>query len=130
MRYSRAGPVNSNVMSTLDPTLLALFTFAVGLLIGHRLSLGREKRKEFNEAVQPFRTIFLAESENPSAYRELPARSELDLMLQLMLPWKRRGFRKTLDAFHQAKCAAEVRNELGGVLYNDTTAICDIPKVR
>lgn len=107
----------------MDPILVGLFTFAAGLFLGHRLSLGREKRKEFNEAIQPVRTFFLAESESPSARRKRPSQAEFDLLLQVMFPWHRRGLRSALEAFYNAKRSAEVRNELGEVLYSDTTAI-------
>lgn len=107
----------------MDSVLVGLFTFAAGLLTGHRLSLGRDKRKEFNEAVQPIRAYFLAESENPSAYRKQPPKSELDLLFYKMHAWDRRNLRKALSAFHGEKQAAEVRNELGEVLYGDTKAI-------
>ena len=113
------------VRPTLDPVLVGLFTFAAGLLLGHRLSLGREKRKEFNEAVEPVRAFFLAESESPSAYRKRPSQAEFDFLLQVMSPWRRRRFRSALDVFYSAKFSAEVRNELGEVLYGDTKAIKD-----
>jgi hypothetical protein len=107
----------------VDPVLVGLFTFAAGLFLGHRLSLGREKRKEFNEAVQPVRTFFLAESESPSPHRKWPSQSEFDLLLQVMSPWHRRRFLKAQEGFHGAKRSAEVQNELGEVLYSDTKAI-------
>jgi hypothetical protein len=107
----------------VDSVLLGLFTFAAGLLIGHRLSLGRDKRKEFNEAVQPIRAYFLAESENPSAYRKQPLTSELDLLFYKIHVWDRRKLRKAIAAFHVEKQAAEVRNKLGEVLYGETKTI-------
>jgi len=103
--------------------LLNLFRFAADLLLSHRLSLGREKRKEFNEAVQPIRSFFLAEYEAPSPYRKLVTREELDLFLQVMPTSERLGFCIALERFKQSKKAVETRDNYGGVLYTDTSDI-------
>ena len=107
----------------MDPIIVGLFTFAAGLLLGHRLSLGREKRKEFNEAVQPIRKYILAEIDSPSAYRKPPSKAELDVVIHCMWWHQRYRFQKALNAFYEKKKEAEVRNELGEVLYGDATAI-------
>jgi len=39
--------------------LISTVTFLLGLLIGHRLALGRDKRKEFNDCAEQFRSVFL-----------------------------------------------------------------------
>lgn len=41
----------------LEPNIISLITFLLGLFLGHRLSLGRDKRKEFNDLTKD---IYLA----------------------------------------------------------------------
>lgn len=40
--------------------LLSFFTFLLGLLLGNRLAISRDKRKEFNDAVMPVRAAGLS----------------------------------------------------------------------
>jgi hypothetical protein len=54
---------------------------------------------------------------------EMPSREAFDLLVQVMSPWSRRGFRSALERFNVSKKAAETRDELGQVLYTDTSAI-------
>lgn len=44
-----------------DP-LFSFITLLLGFLIGHRLSIGRDKRQEFNKAAAGFRDAFLPEA--------------------------------------------------------------------
>lgn len=43
---------------TIRVSIACVFTL-LGWIIGHRLALGREKRKEFNQAVEPIRHLIL-----------------------------------------------------------------------
>ena len=81
------------LIELLKSPWLALLTFLIGLLVGHRTALWRDRRKEFNDAAAPVRSYLLAESKEPSPYRQWPSADELDLFEQC-LGWQRRGFRK------------------------------------
>jgi hypothetical protein len=52
-----------------------------------------------------------------------PSQAEFDLLFQAMSPWHRRCLQNALAAFYSAKQSAEVRNELGEVMYGNTKAI-------
>lgn len=41
--------------------LFPLFTLLVGAFIGHRLALGRDKRKDFNQVATPIREMLISE---------------------------------------------------------------------
>jgi hypothetical protein len=87
----------------MEPYLLSLFTFFLGLFFGHRLTLWRDQRKEFNDITQPIRAALLKERTNPIPYTAGPSEIDADLLESALPIWKRRGFRKALDAYHQAK---------------------------
>lgn len=43
---------------TVRVSIACVFTL-LGWIIGHRLALGREKRKEYNEAIAPIRSVLI-----------------------------------------------------------------------
>jgi hypothetical protein len=49
------------VINILTSPAFPLITLLLGFLIGHRLSIGRDKRQEFNKAATIFREAFLPE---------------------------------------------------------------------
>ena len=51
----------------MEPNLFSLLTFLLGLFLGHRLTLWRDRRKEFNDIAQPIRDVLLKERENPTS---------------------------------------------------------------
>jgi len=69
--------------------LVSFLTFLLGLILGHWLALGRDKRKEFNEAVAPIRNWLLTEQNGPSPYNKRPSLHEIDLFLHYLWPWQR-----------------------------------------
>ena len=44
-------------------TLIGIACAATGWLVGHKLALGREKRKEYNAAVEPIRCLLINDEE-------------------------------------------------------------------
>ena len=40
---------------SLSKLAIAILSGSIGLILGHKLALGRDKRKEFNDAIQPLR---------------------------------------------------------------------------
>jgi len=102
----------------METVLLNLLTFFAGLFLGNRLALGRDKRKEFNEAAMPIRSWLLKEAENPSPYSRPPSTVEVDTFTNCLPPWKRKGFRIAYERQWSARQSAEVRDSFGQVLYS------------
>jgi len=103
--------------------VLATVTSLGGFLLGNHLALGREKRKEFNDAALPIRAWALRELDGPSPYTKPPTREQIDLFIGCLHAWSRSGFRRAYQAQQQARERAEYQNSVGEVLYRDTTEI-------
>lgn len=103
--------------------VVGLVTFFLGLILGHRLSLGRDRRKEFNEISQPIRAILMKEKQGPRPL--IAGLGALDAdQLEFALPyWERRSFRASFIAYQKAKDDAQIRNSIGEVLYKSTDEI-------
>lgn len=102
-------------------SFLALLTFLLGLLFGHRFALGREKRKEWNDAVERMR-IPLLKALNHPAHIGLDA-GTVDALRQVaeaMLP--KRGLIRRIDlhlARHREISRDYQRDDAGGIVYTD-----------
>jgi hypothetical protein len=66
--------------------LIGLLTFFLGLLVGHRLSLGRDRRKEFNDVAKRLRIAWSETYTNDA--------DDLVVFENTMGYWQRRHFRK------------------------------------
>lgn len=88
---------------TSNPELTACFGFLVGLLVGHRLELGRDKRKEFNEISHQLRSKLLEEKESPSPYSAVANKVEIDQFESVLPFWQLSCFRKAWNAYDYAK---------------------------
>ena len=107
----------------MNSVLLHLVTFLVGLLVGNRMAIGRDKRKEFNEAAQPIRAWVLTEMEGPTPYSRRPNTIEIDAFVSYLPFWKRSGFR---EAYKREDCArqdAMEQDSCGGVSYKEDNHI-------
>jgi hypothetical protein len=58
-----------NVFITIG---VGLVTGLIGLLIGNRMAIGRDRRKEFNSFIEPIRILLLRERERPTPYSTIP----------------------------------------------------------
>ena len=81
------------------PVLMFLF----GLVAGHWLSLGREKRKEFNEVADRLRGQWLEEQMAGDRICASPSSFDLDLFRRLLRPWQRDTLDRALIQYRAAK---------------------------
>ncbi len=111
------------ILEALQHPALPLLTFLLGVLLGHRTALGRDRRKEFNEACDPVRAWALAEAKGPSAYRAAPGLVEWDRLQQRT---SARHWRRIDAARHtHAKACQQQRQHgpLGEVTYTDPAPV-------
>ena len=99
--------------------LISLLTFLLGLLIGNRLTIGRDRRKELNEAAKPIRSWLLAEAESPSPYRKRPLMEEIDLFVHCLPFWKRGAFMKCFARQDEIRNRARTQSGWGDVSYGN-----------
>ncbi|MBB6066268.1 hypothetical protein [Pseudoxanthomonas broegbernensis] len=106
-------------------TLTGLLTFFLGLLLGNWLSIGRDKRKEFNDAVAPIRSWLLMQRDELSPYNKSPSRDEIDLFIHYLRPWQRSSFRRDLDK-HRATCQNSMYQDSAGQAWYKS----DVPELH
>lgn len=107
----------------MNSILLSLLTFLIGVLVGNRMSIDRDKRKEFNEAAKPIRAWLLSEVTQPSPYRHHPNVVQIDTFVSYLPFWKRRGFRKAYKRQDCARQEALEKDSMGSVFYKDDSYI-------
>lgn len=72
------------MISLTEASIISLLTFLVGLLLGHRLHLQRDRRKEFNDAAEPVRQWALLLKEANHHPPSKPTRMQLDTFSQII----------------------------------------------
>lgn len=64
----------------LDSPVTPVLTFLIGMIVGHWLTIIRDKRKEYNELVAPLRKEISAEASRPSIHRMAIGRDDMDAL--------------------------------------------------
>lgn len=110
--------------------LTSLLTFFLGLVLGHWLAIGRDKRKEFNDAVVPVRNWLLRAKDAPNPYAKWPSDEELDRFIHYLRSWQRAPFRKHLSRYRELHNTQQVQDSYGQASYRSTTEIrCELIKL-
>jgi hypothetical protein len=103
--------------------IVGIITFCLGVIFGHRLTLWRDRRKEFNDIAQQVRIALLNEKGNLSPIRGGIGEIEAD-MLESVLPFfKKRRFRHYWNEYKEAKKQATLRDSVGGCYFGSTDEI-------
>ncbi|MCO7469515.1 hypothetical protein NJG16_05530 [Stenotrophomonas maltophilia] len=109
----------------MTPFMWSALSFFLGLLLGHWLALGRDKRREFNEAAVPIRrwaARHVADPRNNSGER--PTDAEIDVFSQRLRCWDRPRFDRAKATVFSGYQYSEYNPETGGQeLYIDDAVI-------
>ena len=111
-----------------NAAVISLLTFLLGLIIGNRLAISRDRRKEFNDFVQPIRSWLLLELDDPSPYRKAPTKIEIDNFVHYLPIWKRKKFITNLNELNKVREQNSYVDDLGQVFYQNEEDIKTIIK--
>jgi hypothetical protein len=98
----------------------SLLTGLIGLLVGNRLAIGRDRRNEFNSLAEPIRKLLLREKERLNPYSPIPDKIDLLLLRERLPFWKRKRFDQALFNYQKSKNEKNIiRDRYGSVSYKD-----------
>ena len=107
----------------METSALSIITFLLGLLLGNWLAIGRDKRKEFNEAAAPIRDWLIKEKEAPNPYSACPSAQEFDRFAQCLRLWEKAGFIQRLSRYRSLHTSAQTQDATGQVFYSNDSEI-------
>jgi hypothetical protein len=106
--------------------LSSLLTGLIGLLVGNRLAIDRDKRKEFNSLAKPIRTLLMREGENATPFSESTDRVTFMLYREQLPFWKQKVFDLALQNYRNSKGEQnQKRDAMGGVSYKNQTIVVE-----
>ena len=104
-----------------------VFTFLVGLLVGHWFAIHRDKRKEYNALVTPHRKEVASEADSPSPFRNAIARHDADAIGARINIVSNFYFMKACKRYWKAK-EGEQQDDLGQPFHPDEDAVRNAAK--
>jgi hypothetical protein len=85
----------------MEMELLSLLTFFIGLFVGNRFAIGRDKRKEFNQATSPI-YYKLKDFLKHNEVHYIPPISELENVEEYFSIWTRRKYTSLVTKLKEA----------------------------
>jgi len=103
----------------------SLATGLIGLLVGNRLAIGRDKRKQFNAMAKHITIVLLNARESPFPSDEWPNKTAIHFFREALPFWCRRRFDAALCKCNQARSDdnTTTEDEYGDILYKDTNLV-------
>lgn len=96
----------------------------IGFLTGNRFALNRDKRKEFNNLIEPLRHDLIGVRNNPSSGIRGSWMITATLIREKLPKRKRKGFDRVVENYNKSKSEENrIPDQMGGFTYKDTAQI-------
>ena len=105
-------------------SLIAVVSGMIGVFVGHWLTLGRDRRKEFNELVDWIRPALFNEKERLSPMSKGVDKIQFISFSEVLPFWKRHCFDKAVEQYKKSTSNENyVQDSAGQVFYKDTKTV-------
>lgn len=111
-------------MRFTESIALPLIGVLIGYLVGNRLAIDRDRRREFNNLIEPIRLALLNARKNPTSdYKDLND-IKFALVCEKLHFWQRKSFDRAVENYKKSKNDDNRdRDAMGGFSYKDTESI-------
>ena len=92
-----------------------IVTLLIGFLLGHYLTIGRDRRKEFNELIKSVRLMLWFIRDYPCSNAMQPSNIDYRLIREKLPFWKRKGFDRAVKSYEQSKGAYHDKRKPDGM---------------
>ncbi|MFA5323435.1 MAG: hypothetical protein WC373_12250 [Smithella sp.] len=111
-------------MCFTESIAFSLIGILIGYIIGNRLAIGRDRRKEFNDLINPIRADLMSIKIRPENNLRGTWIITLALIREKLPFWKRRGFDIAIETYEKSKGDENKNSDpAGGFNYKDTSLI-------
>ena len=126
----------SVMFSTETAAAFSLISALVRYLVGNRLAIDRDKRREFNDLINPIRRELLGVKNYPASNLTGTWGITLSLISEKLPFWKRKAFNHAIESYKNSKGTENINMNVdgaGGWSYKDTEwivrAVNDLLKI-
>jgi hypothetical protein len=112
------------MMGIVENIAFTLVGALIGYIVSNRLAIGRDKRKEFNDLINPIRRELLGITNNPRSNLTGAWMITFSLIREKLPRWKRRSFDRAIENYRESKSYKNRESDgMGGFLDGDNSAI-------
>lgn len=101
----------------------SLLTGLIGLFVGNRLAIGRDRRKEFNAVAERIGFTLLKLKEQPSPCANWPDEADMFLLRTMLPAWHRCRFDDALNEFKRVHHQNSQQDAIGSSIYENIAPI-------
>ncbi len=110
-------------MGIVENIAFTLLGALIGYLVSNWLAIGRDKRREFNDLINPIRRELLGINSNPCSNLTGSYGITLSLICEKLPFWKRKSFNNAVENYKKSKSSENINlnvDGMGGWSYKDT----------
>ena len=116
-------------MTPIEIIALNLACALIGYLLGNWLTIGRDRRKEFNALIEPIRYDLFVIRNHPQSEIRGAYMITFTLIRERLPYWKRKGFDRAIENYHKRKSEYNQSFQpdgMGGRISGDKTVECGL----